>query len=96
MKADYNVIPRRTLEKLEKWIAAGVQLDDDDAGNSFIMAILMNDLSAAIARADEGNLRALPQIMRWLETHAPPPAWGSPAALGSWPRLARAAAGSKV
>jgi len=56
----------------------------------------MNDLEAAIVRADEANLEALPQIMHWLRHHAPRGSWGSPAALGAWPKIARVHAGSKV
>jgi len=56
----------------------------------------MNDLEAAIARADEANLEALPQTMHWLQHHAPRGSWGSPGALHNWPRIARAHAGSRV
>jgi hypothetical protein len=31
----------------------------------------------------------LPQIMHWLQHHAPRGSYGSPAALGAWPRVAR-------
>jgi hypothetical protein len=64
MKTDHSRIPRHTLKTLEAWIATGRHLDDDDeAARPFCLAIVMNDLEAAIAHADEANLGALPQIM---------------------------------
>jgi len=64
MKTDYSRIPRYTLKTLEAWIATGWHIDDDDEAEAFCLAVLMNDLEAAIAHADEANLGALPQIMR--------------------------------
>jgi hypothetical protein len=96
MKPDYSRIPRHTLKTLEAWIATGRHLDDDNDADAFCLAIVMNDLEATIAHADEANLEALPQIMHWLRHHAPQDSYGSPAALGAWPRVARVHAGSKV
>ena len=91
MRINYSRIPRHTLKTLQAWIATGRHIDDDDEAEAFCLAIVMNDLEAAIARADDANLAALPDILHWLEL-----AYGSPAALGSWPRVARVHAGSKV
>jgi hypothetical protein len=96
MKPDYSRIPRHTHKTLEAWIATGRHLDDDNDADAFCLAIVMNDLEAAIAHADEAHLEALPQIMHWLRHHAPRGSYGSPAALGAWPRVARVHAGSKV
>jgi hypothetical protein len=52
---DYSRIPRHTLKTLERWIATGRYLDDDDDANAFLLAVLMHDLEAAIMRADEAN-----------------------------------------
>ena len=73
-----------TLQTLQLWIATGRHLDDDNDADAFCLAIVMNDLEA------------LPQIMHWLRHHAPRGSYGSPAALGAWPRVARVHAGSKV
>ena len=83
MKTDYSRIPRYTLKTLEAWIATGRHLDDDNEADAFCLAVLMNDLSAAITRADEANLAALPAILYWLQHHAPRLSYGSPAALGA-------------
>ena len=69
MKPDYSRIPRHTHKTLEAWIATGRHLDDDNDADAFCLAIVMNDLEAAITRADEANLEALPQIMHWLRNH---------------------------
>jgi hypothetical protein len=66
---------------------------DDDI---FCHAVVMNDLDATIAHADEANVEALPHIMLWLRHHAPLGSYGSPAPLTTWPKVARLHAGSKV
>jgi hypothetical protein len=96
MKRDYSRIPRHTLKTLEAWIATGRHLDDDNEADAFCEAVVMNDLEAAIAHADEANFEALPQILLWLRHNAPLGSYGSPAALTTWPRIARMHAGSKV
>ena len=96
MRINYSRIPRHTLKTLQAWIATGRHIDDDNEADAFCLAVLMNDLEAAIARADNANLEALPAILHWLRHHAPRGSWGSPAALGAWPRVARVHAGSKV
>ena len=84
MKPDYSRIPRQTIKKLETWITTGRHLDDP-----FCEAVVMNDLEAAIAHANKANFEALPQILLWLRQHAPLGSYGSPAALGGWPKIAR-------
>jgi hypothetical protein len=91
MKPDYSRIPRQTIKTLEAWIAMGRHPDDP-----FCEAVVMNDLEATIARANKANFEALPQILLWLRQHAPRGSYGSPAALGAWPRVARVDAASKV
>ena len=96
MKPNYSRIPRHTLKTLQAWIATGRHIDDDNEADAFCLAVLMNDLEAAITRAVEANLAALPAIVDWLEHHAPRLSYGSPAALGAWPRIARLNIGSKL
>jgi hypothetical protein len=96
VEPNYSHIPAETLRTLRVWIATGRVLDDDNPTEAFIQAVLMNDLAAAFARADRAHVAALPAILHWLEHHAPRLAYGSPVALGAWPRTARAyAAGSR-
>jgi hypothetical protein len=62
--------PRDTLKTLRTWIATGRHIDDDNEADAFCLAVLMNDLEAAIARADDANLAALPAILDWLQRAA--------------------------
>ena len=91
MKPDYSRIPRQTITRLEAWIANGRHLNDP-----FCEAVIMNDLEATIAHANKANLEALPHILLWLRQHASRGSYGSPAALGSWPRIARLHADTKI
>lgn len=50
----------------------------------FVMAVLENDLTQAIARADDQSARILPDLVRWLYNEAPAPSWGSPAKVRAW------------
>jgi len=59
----YNRIPRHTLKTLEAWIATGRHLDVDGEAEAFCLAIVMNDLAAAVAHPDEAHLAALRQIL---------------------------------
>jgi len=75
---DYSKIPERTLESLDAWIKSGRPL------GQFSAAVVRNDLFEAVARADEENLRALPEIVAYLINKAPALAIG-PKALERWP-----------
>jgi hypothetical protein len=46
-KPDYSRIQRHTLKTLERWIATGRQLDDDDEDDAFCLAVRMNDLGGS-------------------------------------------------
>lgn len=50
----------------------------------FLRAVLENNLSEAILRADDVNLRALPHIVAYVHEHLPAVAWGSKAAVDRW------------
>jgi hypothetical protein len=46
--------------------------------------VLDNDLREAAMRADPFAGRWLPEIVRFLNSYVPAPAWGSPAAVDAW------------
>lgn len=69
----YDLIPDYTLEAIEDYLATGHER------GGFIMAVMENNLSKAVAKADSNNGPALSQIVRWLWSNAPANAWGSPA-----------------
>jgi hypothetical protein len=70
------------LANLNRWISHGVN------PGHFLTAVLMNDLREAVVRADDDNLRALPEIVNWVRRNAPIGCWGSPQAVNRW-RMSR-------
>jgi hypothetical protein len=84
VEPDYSRIPAESLRTLRAWIATGrARNNDDNATEAFVQAVVMNDLEAAVARADQAHVAAFPEIMHWLRQHAPRGGYGSPAALGA-------------
>jgi hypothetical protein len=51
---------------------------------SFLQAVLCNDLTQAIMRADPRSVHALTSLIECLQWHAPMNAWGSRAAVLAW------------
>lgn len=50
----------------------------------FMYAVLCNDLTGAIGKADEDNLAAIVQWAHWLWWDIPSQCWGSPAKVEAW------------
>lgn len=50
----------------------------------FLEAVLSNDLTNAVRRADPENLALLPAFVNYLIEHAPAKCWGSPEAVREW------------
>jgi hypothetical protein len=71
-------IPLLTMAGLSGWISHGIQ------PGGFLTAVLCNDLREAIVRADDANLAALPDIVKWVRRNAPMACWGSPQAMNHW------------
>lgn len=51
---------------------------------SFLAGALANDLCFAVLRADPSSLAGLPNLMRFLNTEAPPGSWGSHSTVRAW------------
>jgi hypothetical protein len=52
--------------------------------NSFLLAVLCNDLVAVINRGDEEALKELPAIVKYLKNNHSADAWGSVERVTSW------------
>jgi hypothetical protein len=76
-------IPERMAGSLRLWIERGI------APGSFLMAVLENNLSEAVGRADDENLANLPAYVGYLYNEAPAPCWGSPAKCEAWAKEMR-------
>lgn len=50
----------------------------------FLTAVLSNDLTQAIGRADEDNIRDIKEIVAYCYYGIPGPCWGSPEAVAAW------------
>ena len=50
----------------------------------FLRAVLVNDLSEALARADGVSTLALQSIAGWIYNEAPSPCWGSEEEVAAW------------
>jgi hypothetical protein len=71
-------IPENLHRGLLRWIVEGIY------PGGFLRAVLENDLRGAIGTADEASTQALPQIVRWIYSHAPYICWGSPERVEEW------------
>lgn len=50
----------------------------------FLEACIDNNLSEAVGRADERNIRLLPEIVSYLYNHCPSGCWGKAGARKAW------------
>lgn len=71
-------VPEHCREGLRRYIACGRPLGD------FLRAVVSNNFSNAVARADDTNLLRLHDYMLFLNNHAPRKCWGSEIAYGAW------------
>ena len=80
----YHMIPELTLDSIKRYIESGIPT------GSFLEAVLCNDLAAAVARADQWNLSALPAIVGYLYSECPRECWGSLETVNAWIAMHRA------
>tara|TARA_R110001583_G_scaffold3762_3_gene23044 strand:+ start:183 stop:440 length:258 start_codon:yes stop_codon:yes gene_type:complete len=73
-----NEIPKITLRSLELY------RDERVPPSGFLRAVLANDLSGAILRADMDNLLALRSIVYWINWELFASSWGSYGKVDDW------------
>lgn len=71
-------IPDITLQTIERYVQRGVYTGD------FLQAVISNDLREAVGRADDGNLRALHEIVKVFYNYCPGQCWGNREAYKNW------------
>ena len=71
-------IPKRMMAGLERY------RDDKIAPGGFLVALLKNDLSAAVQMADDENIRNLPAFMSYLYNELPAGSYGSKWLVEKW------------
>lgn len=73
-----NGVPESLHEGLTEYLAARRPV------GSFLTAVLENNLTQAVLRADPMNALSLYQIVLFLANYAPSTAWGTPRKVGDW------------
>jgi len=71
-------VPVHTVGALERYI------NDRIPTGGFLNAVLTNDLVGAISYADEDNLRAIPEIVKFLYNNVPMNAWRDEENVKKW------------
>ena len=75
---NYDRLPDDLREGMQRYI------DDGYIPGHFLTAVLENDLSEAVGRADPLNLILLPAIVQWVYNEAPADCWGSRQKVLAW------------
>ena len=75
---NYALIPLPILTALERYLTERIE------PGSFLMAVLENDLSAAMMYGDDATLEHCPALVRYLENEVDPRAWGNEDAVKEW------------
>jgi hypothetical protein len=78
MAADWSMIPEHCQAGLRRHIEDGGEVGD------FLTAVLSNNLSEAVMRADAINLNRLRDYMLFLHNFAPPNCFGSAEKVEAW------------
>jgi hypothetical protein len=73
-----ELIEHRFKESIDAYVAIGRPV------GSFLEAVISNDLSGAIGRADVGALENIPHIVAYLYNDVPGNAWGSKMKYQEW------------
>ena len=75
---DYDKIPPHLLRSMEMYV------NERRPVGHFLSAVICNDLTEAIGRADERSLRALEHIVGWFFNKAPASCCGSEEKMNAW------------
>lgn len=78
-----NPMPERTREAIESYVKHG------ECGD-FLEAVLSNNLTQSVGRADAENLAGLPAIVAYIYNEIPEGCWGSPEKVTRWREARRA------
>ena len=71
-------IPDRMMNGITRYIEHGTK------PGSFLEAIIINDLSSAVANADDENIGNIPAYVAYFYNHTPQGCWGSDAKMQNW------------
>lgn len=74
----YYEIPEHTKAALDRYV------NDRLPPGGFLTAVLTNDLTGAVTRADDINRRHLPEIVGYLFNECPASCWGNQQRVEAW------------
>jgi hypothetical protein len=80
MQIDYSLIRPNIREALDAWGRESFPV------GGFLTAVLENNLSEALGRADEQNLQTIFHIVAYVYNELPSECWGSPDKVFKWQR----------
>ena len=75
----YN-IPGHTQDALRRYIEQRI------FPGGFLTAVLSNNLFEAVGQADSDNIKAIPDIVKFIYNRVPADAWGSREKMEAWTR----------
>jgi hypothetical protein len=84
MDRDYEKLPEHLREQVRLWIEEGTTPE------SFLRAVIRNDLSEAVYRGNEVERWNLYWIVMWFRWNAPAGSWGKDSCFSNWPLFVRA------
>lgn len=74
----HHEIPEHTKAALDRYV------NDRLPPGGFLTAVLTNDLTGAVVRADDINRRHLPEIVGYLFNECPSACWGDQQRVEAW------------
>ena len=75
---NYETLPKGLQDGMQRYLEQGI------APGHFLTAVLKNNLSEAVMRADADNLKELPSIVKWMHWEIPSAAHGSIIKVKEW------------
>lgn len=77
---NYGLLPKHIRDGMKRYI------EDKIKPGKFLYAVLSNDLSESLGRADNINLSRMLDIVSFVYNEAPSGCWGSPDKVRAWLR----------
>jgi len=77
----YSLIPSHMMEAMRAYVEKGQPVGD------FLRAVISNDLTEAVCRADDTNIWIIPIYVNWFYNECPGGIWGNDQAYDDWIKL---------
>jgi len=74
----YDLIPENLKQALDRYVSSGVET------GGFLRAVLENNLSKAVGRADADNQQILPLLVSYVYNELPGDCWGGESEVEAW------------